>query len=395
MKYLKKISMLFGLIAMISCNGSPDNTLQNSDKKSDSKLIVGYNENIETLALIYNLSESGAYHFNQIPGPRGTLSKVLTQQFEAFRAHEAVVKLNKLLDDGFVDRYDILLGLYNTPLPEFKQFATYPAVYYQNEGLTPEETQARFDDFNESVIKFYQDADLQHHFKNKYHDLYQKIMTEVQAVAPTPLFIEIVETYFGMQRDAYEIIVSAFSFNGIGRAILIDSHEGSKAACLVTSNHLLESDTINLSQLNSFTVGYKDKAYFQEIGIHELIHTFLHETFKENEEKIALINELNYLFTDSLKMDMMKQGYTEWITCFEEHLVRIGEIKIATLLQDHLFVTEYRKECIEKRGFIYFELIEHLLLEYESNRSSYKNFGDFIPVLVNEIKVKLPATGHQ
>lgn len=376
---------------MISCNGNKtESSIQKTVNESESKLIIGYNENIETLALIYNLSESGDYHFNEIVGPRGTLAKELTDQFEEYKDHEAVKKLNKLLNDGFVDLYDIILSLYNTNLPEFKQFLKYPSIYYENEGLTAEETQAIFNDFNKSVIKFYKDANLKFIFENDYKGLYDKLMDEVRSVAPTEKFIEEVEVYYGIQRDSYEIIVSAFSFNGIGRAKLISSNKGTKAISLVTSNHLVESDSVNLNDLDSFTIGYTDEKYFQEIGLHELIHTFFHESLKENQKNIALINELEYLFTDSLKNDMINQGYVDWKVCFEEHLVRIGEIKIAERFGNHKFISEYKKECISNRGFVYFEIIEDLFTEYENNRSKYKNVGEFIPELVNLLKIKVP-----
>jgi hypothetical protein len=87
---------------------------------------------------------------------------------------------------------------------------------------------------------------------------------------------------------------------------------------------------------------------------------------------------------------MMKQGYTNWVSCFEEHLVRIIEIKIAELLNDKQFIIDYRDECINDRGFIYFERIENLILDYENNRNRYKNFQDFIPVLIHKININLP-----
>lgn len=391
MKYLQLFSFLAITSFLISCNGHKEN---NSDQKKvyekESKLTIGYNENIETLALIYNLSESGDYHFNEIIGPRGTLARELTNQFKSLKEHEAVTKLNQLLNDGFVDMYDITLSLYNTGLPEFEQFTKYPSIYYENEGLTAEETQARFDEFNKSVIKFYKDAKLHEKFENDYKGLYDKVMDEVLFVTPTEKFIEEAEAYYGIQRDSYEIIVSAFSFNGIGKAILISTNEGTKAVSIVTSNHLKESDSIDLNNLNSFTIGYNDQKYFQEIGLHELIHTFFHEALKENKMNIALINELDYLFTESLKKDMMNQGYVDWITCFEEHLVRIGEIKIAERIGNHEFVSKYKDECINNRGFVYFNLIENLFAEYENGRSKYKKIGDFIPELVKQLKIKVP-----
>jgi hypothetical protein len=256
--------------------------------------------------------------------------------------------------------------------------------------LTAEETQARFDDFNAAVIQFYQDAQLKTRFEKDYQGLYAKLMNEVRSVAPGPEFIEAAEAYYGMQRDAYEIIVSAFSFNGIGKAKLISSSQGSKAVSLVTSNHLLESDTIDLEELDSFTIGYRDEKYFQEIGLHELIHTFFHEALKENQSNIARINELEYLFTDSLRDAMRSQGYVDWRTCFEEHLVRVGEVRIAERLGNERFVASYREECIQDRGFVYFELIESLFQAYENDRKKYPDIGAFIPDLVDEMKLRMP-----
>ena len=393
MRYLRFLSFFSALLFSISCSSEkPEPSVIDAIKPGESKLTIGYNENIETLALIYNLSESGDFHFNKIPGPRGTLAKVLTQQFEGYRNHEAVIKLNALLDDGLVDMYDIILSLYNTRLPEFKQFAPYPSIYYENEGLTADETQARFDDFNESVIKFYSDTNLKHKFENDYKGLFAKIMKEVNSVAPTEQFIVEAESFYGKKRNSYDIIVSAFSFNGIGRAKLISSTNGTKAVSLVTSNHLAESDSIDLNKLDSFDVGYNDEKYFQEIGLHELIHTFLHESVRENKTNIALISEIEYLFTDSLKNNMMKQGYIDWRSCFEEHLVRVGEIKIAKRMGNNEFVSQYRTDCINNRGFIYFELVENIFTKFENNRSNFESIDDFIPELVNQMKLKVPNT---
>jgi hypothetical protein len=297
---MKTLLIFFFMMSIAPCFSQLEKTKKLNFKKSEQKLTIGYNQNIETLALLYNLSTTGDYHFNQIPGPRESLSRELTGQYEKFKYHEAVVKLNALLDEEFVDMYDILLGEYNTELPEFNQFADYPAIYYETEGFTKDEIQSRFNDFNTSVISFYKATHLKDHFKRKHKKLYEKIMSEVASVAPNETFIDAAENYFGIQRSQYEIIVSAFSFNGIGRAILLKNDSISKAVCLVTSNHLIESDTIDLKKLNSFVIGYQDKNYFREIGTHELIHTFLHETFKENEEVINQINTLEYLFTDSL-----------------------------------------------------------------------------------------------
>lgn len=382
-------------LGLLACGGdqAPNSGAAEVVEQS-AKLRIGYSEKVETLALLYNLSSTGDYHYNEIPGPRGILSQALTKEFAAYRAHPAVTKLNQLLADGFVDMYDIMLACYHTELPEFRQFAPYPSVYYENEGLTAAETQARFDDFNAAVVQFYEEAGLREKFRSDYRALYDKLLAEVQVVAPEEQFVAVAEAYFGIQRADYEILVSAFSFNGIGRAILIDRPGGSSAVALVTSNPARESDSLHWEALDAFTIGYNDPAYFQEIGLHELIHTFFHEALKENKENQARIDRLDHLFTAALREEMRRQGYVDWRSCFEEHLVRLAEVKIATLLGDQVFAEAYRQHCIQERGFVYFEKIEGLMATYEAARESYPSIGDFMPVLLTALEASHPPSAE-
>ena len=367
------IVFLATFCSFYSCDSNNENNGESNNENISigPELTTQYSENLETLALIYSLSESGDAHFQHNPEPRAMLARELTKKFEQYKDHEAVQKLNYLLNNDFVDSYDILLSIYNTDLPDFKQYADYAPIYYENDSLSTTQVRAVFVDFNESVKKFYEDAHLYVYFRNEGKPLYDKLMQEVISVAPTSEYIKLMEEYYGINRNSYTIIVSAASFNGIGRSITIRTENGVEIYQFVASNPELESDTINLKDINLFTIGYTDKDYFREIATHELGHSFFQELFRENKEIIAKVSELDYLFTDSLRQDMMRQGYIDWNMCFEEHIVRLGEIKIAEQLGNKSFVAEYTKECTEERGFLYFKQIQELLLEYENNRDSY------------------------
>jgi hypothetical protein len=267
------IIILALLIASCQSNKSEHINETNIEESKNPKLDVRYSENLETLALIYNLSESGDFHFEHNPEPRAMLARVLTARFEEFKEHEAVKKLNFLLNNDFVDSYDIVLSLYNTDFPDFKQYSDYPPIYYEHDSLSSEQVQNEFDDFNELVKQFYKDANLREFFGVEMHGLYSKLMEEVNTVAPDNEYIELMEDYYGIQRNSYTVIVSAFSFNGIGRSKTIRNQDGINIFQFVSSNPKDESDTIDLDDLNSFTIGYTDKDYFREIAIHELGHS--------------------------------------------------------------------------------------------------------------------------
>ena len=384
------ILTLFIILIIISCKHTkPQQVAKNSE--NTTRLEIQISENLETLALIFNLSEAGDIQFNGNPAPRAMLSRTLTKEFAQFKNHEAVNIVNYLLNNDFVDLYDILLSLYFTPLPEFKQYSEFPSIYYENDSLSPAEVKAVFRKFAISVGQFYKDAHMHDFFNQSGKPLYDKLRKEVDQVKPDNRYIGLMESYYGIRRISYHIIVSALSFNGIGRSKTITTKEGKNVYQFVSSNPKTESDTIDLQHLDSFTLGYTDKNYFREIAIHELGHSFFQESLRENQVLREKLKEIDYLFTDSLRNDMLKQGYADWPMCFEEHLVRLGEIKMAELVGDKNFALAYKNECMNQRGFVYMSEMKSILTQYDSNRNTYPTIEDFIPVLIDSLKSRHTA----
>jgi hypothetical protein len=289
------------------------------------------------------------------------------------------------LNEDFVDSYDIALSVYHTPLPAYEQYADYPSIYYENDSLSPAKVREVFADFDRAVRQFYIDAQLESFFEDWGKPLYDKLMNEVQAVAPQPEYISRMEDYYGVYREGYTIVVSATSFNGIGKSKTVTSDDGTNIYQIVTSEPDAESDTIDLNHLDSFTIGYTNAEYFREIATHELGHSFLHEPLRETPEIIDQISSLDILFTRPLQANMRNQGYWDWNMCFEEHLVRLGELEIAEQMGNTAFVKEYRETCTKRRGFIYLNTLDELLQPYKSQRDTYPNFASYLPILIAEL----------
>ncbi|MCB0497279.1 MAG: DUF4932 domain-containing protein [Cyclobacteriaceae bacterium] len=393
---MEKISsptvILLLVLVILSCQ-SNQTSEHHEPSKSASKLDIRYSENLETLALIFNLSEAGELQFEKNPVPRSMLARELTDKFAKYKNHKAVEMVNFLVNKDFVDSYDIALSLYCTPLPEYKQYADFPPIYYENDSLNPDQVKQVFKNFNSLVGQFYKDAELANFFNGEGKTLYKKLFDEVNDVRPDERHITLMEEYYGIERKSYTIIVSAFSFNGIGRSKTIRTNDGINVYQFVSSNPEDESDSIDLTNLNSFTIGYTNKGYFREIATHELGHSFFHESLRENQTLKRKLSEIGYLFTDSLKSNMLKQGYIDWAMCFEEHLVRLGEIRIAELLGKKDFAESYLSECTDKRGFIYTLPMKEILSVYESDRKEYSSIEDFIPVLIDELKRRISDKG--
>jgi hypothetical protein len=79
---------------------------------------------------------------------------------------------------------------------------------------------------------------------------------------------------------------------------------------------------------------------------------------------------------------MSEQAYRNWWTCVTEHIVRLGEIRIAIAMNDSLTAEKIRTENIEQNKFIYLPYLEGKIIEYENNRDKYHSFSDFFPELI-------------
>lgn len=380
--------IIFSISFLVGCTQGNEELSMMPKEIVFEKLSINYNINTETLCLIYNLSDAGDLLFTQNPSPRATLARALTKKFERFKRHEAVLKLNHLLQHDLVDLYDVDLSLFHSQLPEYRQKEQYPFDYYVSDSIKGDSIRRIFDGFSRSVRKFYMDAKLDSFIRIDMKDIYRNIISEVNPFLPSENYIKAMEEYFGVKRHSYTVVISAFAFNGIGRSKTIHTPEGIDVYQLVSSNPKLESDTFNFEKANEFVYGYGGADYFRELVTHELIHSFLNEAFHENDFNEAKINGVKYLFTEKLQKSMASQGYTDWHTCFEEHLVRVCEIRIAQILGYVKFAKEYRRTCIENRGFVYIPELEEIIQYYELNRSSYLSMETFIPQMIEKLKKK-------
>lgn len=65
-----------------------------------------------------------------------------------------------------------------------------------------------------------------------------------------------------------------------------------------------------------------------------------------------------------------------------KHIVRLGEIRIASALGDLETAKRLRKSYVEEKKFIYIPYWEEKIVEYETNREKYESFDMFFPGLI-------------
>ena len=82
----------------------------------------------------------------------------------------------------------------------------------------------------------------------------------------------------------------------------------------------------------AYIFGFDDPDVINEVSVHEFGHSFVNPLVDapDNSEYASLFS---YLFR-AIEDGMREQGYTDWITCVKEHIVRVGEIRISYMLND-------------------------------------------------------------
>ena len=71
-------------------------------------------------------------------------------------------------------------------------------------------------------------------------------------------------------------------------------------------------------------------------------------------------------------------GYTRWIDCANEHVIRAITARLST----QVFGLEQGRQALREdavRGFRYVHALSRCLLYYEQNRTIYPNFSHFYP----------------
>jgi hypothetical protein len=110
---------------------------------------------------------------------------------------------------------------------------------------------------------------------------------------------------------------------------------------------------------------------------HEFSHAFVNPLTERYYSELMLQSEL----FGPLQEQMNRIGYTRWLDCANEHIIRAITARLA---HHHLGPEAARQTLREEsgRGFRYIHAIAHRLELYEAHRDTYPTFASFFPQLV-------------
>ena len=118
---------------------------------------------------------------------------------------------------------------------------------------------------------------------------------------------------------------------------------------------------------------------FRQLAWHEFGHSFVNPLSESLKNRIK-ISEYSSLFMP-IREKMEKEGYSNWETCVNEHIVRAVTARL-TFIHFGKQAGEDELRGQKNWGFIYIEPLCKKLEEYEIRRDKYPAFADFFQELL-------------
>lgn len=334
----------------------------------EPELIINVHPGVELLTVVQKLS--GQF-------PNSTPSKYeqeMLSYFENYKSDPAIVKLKGFKGNVFPDLTE--LGFCFSDFPNFNLHI-------------PDSTKNWYKLYGkENVIDYLQKCKefaLKTHFWTFYtqhQNRYQLWNKPIYEGIKKDSLIEKLNSFYNMQSHPPKFYICLDPLNGWGaHAIPNPELFNPKYKDLKAYSIGFFSNNPDTTQDPSFSYGN----YAINLVWHEGSHIFLEDLFTKYKLKI---DALDYLFNKD-DVGMKSQNISNWTYCLNENVVR--GIVIA-LFKKYKSERAWKKQNAQEiiNDFIYAEEISQIIYSQYINRKKYKNFYDFFPVLLDQIKNNHP-----
>ena len=345
--------------------------LASSQNKS---IVVEVRRNIEILSTLNN-QISTEFLKDSVEDPflyRTTrLMRLNYDAFKKYRHHPAVRATQEMSDKIGTGVY--LLGLFFDEFPSATQKLPVSEPILKAIHPNLDSASRLVNQYILQVASFYHDTNFDEYFDGN-QLLYQLAIAEVTKNLPGKDFIPTLESYYGSGKSKYHIIVMPSFKSGWGMAWETEK-EGSKEVFNIVAP--VQEQVINKKGI-VIEAGYDNASEIRNLSVHEFGHSFVNPLTQSsaNEE---IINRFKQLYKP-----IPSQGqYTDWLTVFNEHTVRAGEIRIASVMG---LEKESARLRVEYKAWMYLPHFIDQLRFYENNRTKYKSFESYLPDLVSSLE---------
>jgi hypothetical protein len=154
---------------------------------------------------------------------------------------------------------------------------------------------------------------------------------------------------------------------------------------MVISSSKMLKPLDSLAQYQEF--GFDNRDVTQFVAYHEIAHSFVNPILEKYADKLKADSAL---YIKEWKAKMSPYGIADWYTCVTEHLVRLGEIRIALSMGNVQEASRLRKLHTKEQYFVLLPLLEKKIVAYEADRGKYPTFEHYLPNLISYIRSITP-----
>ncbi|SDM30387.1 DUF4932 domain-containing protein [Pedobacter antarcticus] len=235
-------------------------------------------------------------------------------------------------------------------------------------------------ELTDSLRSFYVKADVGR-FLAENSSFYKQALQEIGKDINKDIFLHM-EKWYGQKFPFYELYISPAmpitpgddNYRGVGPQI--DSPKGKIPSMVVSSSKMLKLQN-SLADYHEF--GFDNEPVTSFISSHEIGHSFVNPLL---DQYTTSIKADSALYTKKLEAILSTSNIRGWHVTVIEHLVRLGEIRIAVSVKNDKEAERLRKLHIGEYNCVLIPLLEAKIIEYERNHKKYPDFKSYVPVLM-------------
>lgn len=311
--------------------------------------------------------------------------------FEKWKDSSVILEISKILkqlrDLQFDNQPQLIFLLYRNQFPETGYRWTIPKEFLTSAERTFPGSTKLFFELTDSLKSFYRQANV-HEFINNNISFYKGALTEAKKYINVKR-IPYMEKWYGEKFDSYQICLmpgmpispGEDNYRAFGPTL---KNGKRKIATMVFSTSVQLPLMSSLKHYEKF--GFDNRNVIRLLTTHEFGHSFVNPYIENIASEIIRDTSL---FTASLRKSLERSYISNWKECVTEHIVRLGEIRIAKLMGDTLEENRLR-EYHTKLGFILLPLLEKKIKEYETNRLKFLTFARYLPNLYQTLHKLTP-----
>ena len=278
----------------------------------------------------------------------------ILKYFVPYKTHAAIVKFDQLVNKGFT------FGRPSVAMLHLDQtFTRNKNIVFNQHSLTSKYDQKEVEEFLKLVKVFALDSNFMS-FYEQHRALYLSLINKTAQHIAGNSQITLLEDFYGEKKGSYNIILAPIF------------HDGGFGPSMFTSQGGEHFYSINgPTKMSAKKPDFGEKTRTLHLVNHEFSHSFLRDVFEKNRARIDATAQL----LAPIKNPMEKQGYGNWHSVLNEHVVRAITIQLANAQDKKLGQDLLKAE--KQKSYLYIDTVLQHVEQYQQQKSKFGNFNNY------------------